>query len=111
MMAEIINVARDFHPLPAGRYPVDGEGNGATFREKFLLPAIKKGTKITVDLRGAPGFPSSFLEEAFGGLVRAGVSVQMIRDCLEFETAPGQERYVRRIWEHINRANQAATHH
>ncbi len=104
-MANMITVTKDFHPYPAGRYPEDGAGNGTTFRELFLLPAIKAGEHLTINLDGAPGYPSSFLEEAFGGLVRAHVDPQVIRKLLKFEvTQPGFDRYVAKIWEHVDRA-------
>lgn len=65
-----INIAVDYSPYPGGRYPEDGAGNGTTFREKFLLPILQAGKKANVVLDGAAGYPSSFLDEAFAGLVR-----------------------------------------
>jgi len=70
----IISIARDFSRTPAGRYPKDGPFNGQRFREQFLEPAIaqalaKKG-KVIVEFSDADSYSSSFLEEAFGGLVR-----------------------------------------
>lgn len=69
-MLNSINIARDYTAYPGGRYPADGKGNGTTFREKFLLPIITQGKTADVILDGAAGYPSSFLDEAFGGLVR-----------------------------------------
>lgn len=69
-MAKVIDVARDFTPYPGGRTPEDGSGNATTFRENFLLPVMKKGERAEVILDGAYGYPVSFLEEAFGGLVQ-----------------------------------------
>jgi hypothetical protein len=65
-----IDVAKDFSPVPLGRFPDDSPFNGTTFREKFLLPAIKKFARVQVVFDGAEGYGSSFLEEAFGGLIR-----------------------------------------
>ena len=67
---KIINIANDFSSAPAGRFPEDGPFNGTTFREHFLVPALSDGAELTIDLEGVSGFGSSFLEEAFGGLVR-----------------------------------------
>tara|TARA_R110002033_G_scaffold69256_2_gene120634 strand:+ start:162 stop:512 length:351 start_codon:yes stop_codon:yes gene_type:complete len=104
-MREMLKVVKDFHPYPAGRYPEDGPGNGTTFRELHLVPAIKRGNHLTIDLDGAPGYPSSFLEEAFGGLIRAGIEQKTIRELLEFQAVqPGFSRYIGKIWEHIDRA-------
>lgn len=69
IMANVIHIARDFTAFPRGRTPADGKGNGTTFREQFLLPVLKKGACAEVILDGAYGYPVSFLEEAFGGLV------------------------------------------
>lgn len=106
-MSEVLKVVTDFHPYPAGRYPEDGPGNGTTFRDKFLMPAIQRGARVIIDLDGAPGYPSSFLEEAFGGLVRAGISASTIRERFDFRAVqPGFSRYIGKIWEHIDRAAQ-----
>lgn len=64
-----INIAKNFSTIPLGRYPSDSAYNGETFREKWLLPALKKNKPIEIVLDGTEGFGSSFLEEAFGGLV------------------------------------------
>lgn len=71
-MAEIrnISVARDFSKFPGGRYYTDGPFSGEKFRKEYLIPALKEATKVVVDLDGVSGFGSSFLDEAFAGLVR-----------------------------------------
>lgn len=66
-----ISVARDFSMVPAGREVVDGPFSGERFRQQHLFPALKTGNQVIVDLDGTLGYGSSFLEEAFGGLVRA----------------------------------------
>lgn len=65
-----INIAKNFSIVPLGRYPTDSAYNGETFRNKILLPALKKNTPIEINLDGVDGYGSSFLEESFGGLVR-----------------------------------------
>lgn len=67
----MVKVAQDFTRFPSGRKKKNGNTSGEEFREKFLEPALKEGSEITVDLDGTIGYGSSFLEEAFGGLVRA----------------------------------------
>ena len=59
--------------FPGGRFREDGPGNGQAFREDHLAPALvdeDNYDRIRVVFDGAPGFGTSFLEEAFGGLVR-----------------------------------------
>jgi hypothetical protein len=65
-----INVAKDFSRYPTGRLMKNGTTSGEEFREKFLLPNINIGKKMVIELDGTIGYGSSFLEEAFGGLVR-----------------------------------------
>ncbi|HEY8748624.1 MAG TPA: STAS-like domain-containing protein [Tepidisphaeraceae bacterium] len=66
-----IKIARDYSDTPLGRYPSDGEYNGSRFRDEFMRPALEQGP-VAVDIDDAEGYGSSFLEEAFGGLVRGG---------------------------------------
>lgn len=70
MADKIINIATDFSKTPGGRYVTDGPSSGEDFRERFLIPALAEGGVVVVELDGTRGYPSSFLEEAFGGLVR-----------------------------------------
>lgn len=65
-----ISIARDFSAVPLGRFPDDSPYNGTTFRENLLVPALEQYKTIEIDLDGGEGYGSSFLEEAFGGLVR-----------------------------------------
>ena len=70
-----LNIANDFSKTPAGRTAVaHGNHSGETFREEKLWPllrnAIKSNSKLVVVLDGTAGYPASFLDEAFGGLIR-----------------------------------------
>lgn len=87
MTSKTINVGRDFSRYPAGRYKNDGPYNGEKFREEILLPALR-GTaeKLIIEFNEARGYGSSFLEEAFGGLVRAGFSAQDLFNRLEMRS-------------------------
>jgi hypothetical protein len=68
-----ISIARDFSKFPAGRFYTDGPYSGERFRVEVLVPALDVAETVVVDLNGVSGFGSSFLDEAFGGLVRARV--------------------------------------
>lgn len=69
-----IKVAEDFTEIPGARYESQGEFSGEKFRETILYPkfieALEKKENLVIDLDGGYGYGSSFLEEAFGGLVR-----------------------------------------
>lgn len=71
-MSRVINVAREFSRSPAGRYREDGPYSGQTFRDKYLLPVLRTGESVVVEMDGTRGYGSSFLDEAFGGLRRIG---------------------------------------
>ena len=72
-MAKIEIKIADFTRTPGARYIEDGPFSGQEFRRKELEPLFQNkedSTKIWVYLDGTKGYPSSFLEEAFGGLAR-----------------------------------------
>ena len=69
-----IGIATDYTINPGGRYASDGPNSGEVFRETLLYPlyveAIEARSKLTVNLDGCFGYPSSFIDEAFGGLAK-----------------------------------------
>lgn len=69
---KVINIKSDFSRYPAGRYMIDGPYNGENFRENFLIPALNEDYQVQIELDGVRGYNSSFLDEAFGGLIRSG---------------------------------------
>lgn len=66
----MIKVAIDFSEFPAGRVYKDGPYSGEKFREEFLVKSLEAYNNVQIDLDGTYGYGSSFLEEAFGGLIR-----------------------------------------
>lgn len=70
MSMTTIAIASEFSQYPAGRYRVDGAFSGEVFRDDMLEPKLRAYDVVEVDLDGSMGYGSSFLEEAFGGLVR-----------------------------------------
>ncbi|MCU7858695.1 MAG: STAS-like domain-containing protein [Candidatus Thiodiazotropha sp. (ex Lucinoma kastoroae)] len=86
MENKVLNIANCFSRYPAGRFITDGPYSGEKFRDDFLMPAIDLGEKLVIALDGARGYGSSFLEEAFGGLVRKGYSKEDILNTFTFQT-------------------------
>lgn len=81
---QIINIARDFSRFPAGRFLSDGPFSGEAFRNQYLLPVLRSGEAIvTIELDGVRGYGSSFLEEAFGGLVREGYTPEQVKSAFK----------------------------
>lgn len=70
-----IIIVEEFSDTPGGRTIAEGEFSGELFRKDFLIPrykeAVEKKEKLEIDFDGAFGYPPSFLDEAFGGLVKA----------------------------------------
>ena len=67
---KFINIAREYSEFPVGRYYEDGPETGQEFRDKFLVEPLRAGMPLTIELSGGDGYGSSFLDEAFGGIVR-----------------------------------------
>jgi hypothetical protein len=69
-----LNIAKEFTDTPGPRKRAEGEHSGQQFLEELLRPrfvsALESGSMLHVNLDGAVGYPTSFLEEAFGGLAR-----------------------------------------
>lgn len=103
-----INIGRDFSDVPMGRYhPADGNFSGQRFREEFLVPALQDGNNVVeVTIDDTEGFGSSFLEEAFGGLVRKhGFTIQDLEKRLKIiHKKSGFWLYEKSIWNHIRNA-------
>ncbi len=101
MSTHTIRLAADFSPCPAGRFSEDGPYPGATFREQLLMPAIKAHDEVIVDMDGTEMAGSSFLEEAFGGLVRIGkLTESVLRKKLKVQSPRKTDEV--RIWRYIH---------
>ncbi len=71
------NIAEQFSTTPGGRFRKHGRYSEEEFREEVLRglfeKAIGSDDKLAIILDGTAGYGSSFLEEAFGGLIRLGL--------------------------------------
>lgn len=97
-----IEIAKQFSRYPAGRYIKDGPYSGELFRKKFLEPNLPIHEKIIIELDGARGYGSSFLEEAFGGLVRKGFPKEELRKKLDVRAT--NKSLTAEIFDFIDRA-------
>ena len=106
----LIDIARDFSETPAGRTVDDGPYSGERFRDQFLIPKLEKATKtdpLVVSIDGLEGYASSFLEEAFGGVIRSTTyTYAKLREVLRIQAAPENGIYEDIIWRHIEREAQ-----
>jgi hypothetical protein len=110
----MIKIAEQFSDVPAGRYLRDGEFSGERFREEYLRPSLAEAEEVIVDIDGAAGYGSSFLEEAFGGLVRKGYfSQDELRRKMKIRATDAAFRnYAVSIWRFVDEARpeRAAAH-
>ena len=104
MASPKIYIAKDFSKFPAGRFVGDGPFSGQQFRRSLLVPALKEHVSVEVNLDGTLGFGSSFLEEAFGGLVRIeGFTAQFLHTTLKL-VCTDDPTLVGEIWSYIDEA-------
>ncbi len=106
-----LNIARDFSKTPAGRSKkAHGHHSGENFRETKLFPmlkqAINSNSKLVVFLDGTAGYPASFLDEAFGGLIRERLcDKEMVKKHLIVKAKnPAYQAYKKLIERYINEA-------
>ena len=70
-MTEVLfSIAKDFSPHPGPRLAKQGSHSGESLRRKLLRVLDTSNATVVVDLDGTKGIGSSFLDEAFGGLIR-----------------------------------------
>ena len=99
-----ISIANDFNPVPIGRE------KGKAFREEILLPKIQEAERnnemVVVSLDGARSTGSSFLDEAFAGLVVDGrYTARRLRELLRVEAKDiGHGPYIELLWEFVDEA-------
>ena len=107
MSEKTIVIAQDFSPFPGGRFRNDGPNSGERFRDELLIPALKEFERVIVILDGTEGFGSSFLDEAFGGIIRnTGFSSDDLHTKLII--ASDDPSYSDEVWEFIEKANEDA---
>lgn len=109
-MEKIISIviAKDFSEIPGARYPEEGDFSGEDFRVKFLVPkieeAIRENAHLKIDLDGTAGYGTSFLEEAFGGLIRHNdYTYDQLHDIIIFKSEEDSE-YITEIYEYMKDA-------
>lgn len=99
MSNRVLSIARDFSAFPAGRRRADGPFTGEKFRDDLLRPLLERGERFILDIDGVEGLPSSFLEEIFGGLVRAGYTVEQLQGTIDIKaTEPDLAIYPDLAW-------------
>ena len=103
-----INIAKDFTRAPGPRYIIEGDYSGELFRKNFLEPLFidpSDQSKIFIDLDGTIGYGTSFLEEAFGGIVRVTGDYNRCNARFEFKSEE-EQRVLAKIKEYMKDATK-----
>ena len=76
-MVMTYSIAKSFSRTPGGRFKKHGPYSGEAFRDDVLHDLLRRvitsDDRLVIVLDGTAGYGSSFLEEAFGGLIRLGL--------------------------------------
>ena len=101
-----ISIGKDFSETPIGRYPSDSDFSGQRFRDDYLVPALNDNELVEVAIDDVEGYGSSFLEEAFGGLIRKGYfTVDVLKKRLKITSKDSDfDLYGKLIWKYIQEA-------
>lgn len=89
-----IDIGKNFHESPFGRYRSDGKFSAQRFREEHLTPKLKEAIYnqdilfvLFDSVKEDFDYSSSFLEESFGGLIRSeGFDAKDLKEHLVFKT-------------------------
>lgn len=103
MSETMIKVATSFSKLPCVRRKKDGPYSGEEFRVDRLLPAFAESERVVVDLEGCLALGSSFLDEAFAGLIRYhGFTYMQLKNRLEIRFSV--KSYIDEAWKFMKEA-------
>ena len=100
-------IGNSFSDDPAGRYYTDGDGSGEEFREEVLKPLFYKADKVVINIdQNVEGYGSSFLVEAFAGLIKHGYFTKAnILKKIEIKFSdPDFEFYSKKIYQYLDEA-------
>jgi hypothetical protein len=87
-----LHIATEFAEAPGPRKRTEGPHSGEAFRQDLLMPVVRNAMAqrepLTVVLDGTAGFGTSFLEEAFGGLIREdGLTLEQLDRVMTLESS------------------------
>lgn len=108
MSETVFSIARDFSPNPGPRKVRQGPNSGEALRPKLKQVLELNSGSIKILLDGTKGIGSSFLDEAFGGLIRyEGKTKDELKRRFEFVSAIDPS-YIVTIYDSFERAQAAA---
>jgi hypothetical protein len=102
-----LKISSDYTDAPGGRLITDGEYSGEDFREEVLRPllaSLGSDEILEINFDDSYGYPTSFLEEAFGGLAREIDSKELLKK-MKF-ICNDEPSVIDRVLEYINNAKE-----
>ncbi len=110
MNTVVFSIAKDFSPHPGPRFARQGANSGEALRQRLTKILKDHPSKLVIDLDGTKGIGSSFLDEAFGGLVRSEhMSKNDLLKRFEFRSVLDPS-YIAEILDSISNAEPTAAH-
>lgn len=110
MNSQIFNISTDFSKSPGPRYTRQGPMSGEKLRQQLVKLLKESEGTITIVLDGTRGIGSSFLDEAFGGLIRnEGFTLAQVRSRFLFISSL-DPTYIQEIDESLDRAVKEKVH-
>lgn len=85
-----IRMTVDFSKLPGEIDELHGTNTGEKFRNNYLIPVydycLVRDENLNINFCNSHGYAASFLEEAFGGMVRNGYDGKQMLRKMNFKT-------------------------
>ena len=104
----IIKISDEYTKTPGVREEIEGDFPGEEFLAKILLPkfeqAVREKKILYVDFDDTAGYPTSFLEAAFGGIARHYGDAKFVLKNIEFKS-DDDPFLISDVKEYINEAN------
>lgn len=105
------SIAKNFSKHPGPRFKSQGANSGEAFRKKLVELLDSGYSVVMIDLDGTKGMGSSFLDEAFGGLIRSErKSKDDVRNKFKFVSYVDPS-YIESILDAIDRAEPEEVKH
>lgn len=97
------SIADEFSRFPGGRLRAHGPKSGEEFRDDVLLNLYSSCNKITINMTGAVGYGSSFLDESFGELGKR-FGIDAVKDKLAI-IADDDPNLVSIVWDKVSKGS------
>lgn len=97
-------VASEFSRFPGGRLRSHGPKSGEEFRDDVLIELYNSCNKLTINLTGAVGYGSSFLDESFGELGKI-YGIDAVKDKLTL-VADDDPNLISIVWDKVSKGSE-----